>query len=69
MIFPLQQTFRDFALQENEMVCVELVAKDKVRVCGITLHWSFDNESTLLFLRIKAYKTHNYSEVPNFFLL
>ena len=38
MIFPLQQTFRDFALQENEMVCVELVAKDKVRVCGGTLH-------------------------------
>ena len=26
----LWQTFRDFALQENEMVCVELVAKDKV---------------------------------------
>ena len=26
----LQQTFRDFSLQENEMVCVELVAKDKV---------------------------------------
>ena len=26
----LHQTFKDFSLQENEMVCVELVAKDKV---------------------------------------
>ena len=33
----LWQTFRDFALQENEMVCVELVAKDKVLLFEINI--------------------------------
>ena len=33
----LWQTFQDFALQENEMVCVELVAKDKVLLFEISI--------------------------------
>ncbi|CAH3039990.1 unnamed protein product [Pocillopora meandrina] len=41
-----EETFRDFALQENEMVCVELVAKDKTEsVEGVIFLGSIRYES------------------------
>jgi len=41
-----EETFRDFALQENEMVCVELVAKDKTEsVEGVIFLGSIRHES------------------------
>ncbi|KAK2565641.1 Uncharacterized protein P5673_010783 [Acropora cervicornis] len=42
----ISQTFKDFALQENEMVCVELVAKDKTEsVEGVIFLGSIRYES------------------------